>query len=264
MATFGAGNGAIDDTNDATMAVTLTGVTAGDLIVGVAKWEGTNVATLNSVSDGTTSMTLDALGTLNHANNDLNSRMFYLLSSVASGSLTYTMTLSASRPFKQLAVARFTYTGTASRNAANQTTVTAPGAPWTVVSGNISPSGTELVVCGFWGNYFTNTPSNHLINGVAEDGIFGTANGTQGWYRLLSTGFTNGQATLDEGAGIDANGHIIAFAITSGGQPTMRRWGGVPFVGGQGVNQSSRHGSGRMWARRDSGVIVPRWLKEAA
>ncbi len=43
----------------------------------------------------------------------------------------------------------------------------------------------------------------------------------------------------------------------STGQPTMRRWGGVPFVGGQGIGGKS---SGRMWGRTRDGLVVPRRL----
>lgn len=51
-------------------------------------------------------------------------------------------------------------------------------------------------------------------------------------------------------------------AAAAGGQPTMRRWGGVPHMaGGQQVNHG---GSGRMWGRRRSGLIVPQRFREAA
>lgn len=53
----------------------------------------------------------------------------------------------------------------------------------------------------------------------------------------------------------------IAPAAAAGGQPTMRRWGGVPHMGGQ---SSGRHGSGRMWGRTRSGLMVPRRFQEAA
>ena len=45
------------------------------------------------------------------------------------------------------------------------------------------------------------------------------------------------------------------------GQPTMRRWGGVPYMGGQGIGNK---GKGRMWGKTRSGVIVPKRYTEAA
>lgn len=214
MATFTAGNGAKEDSGaDATIAVALDiGTGTKRLVVGVVKWEGAS-SSLSSVSNGTTTATLDPLGSLNHSNNDLNGCMFYWLDSAESGSLTFTATLSGNRAFKQIAVGAFNYSGTATRNTGVQTASTGN----TVASGLYSPSGSELVVIGFWGNYTTQTPIDHMINSVVEDGIFGNTDGTQGWYRLLSSGFTNGQATCDQQTSIDYLGFGVAFAITAGG-----------------------------------------------
>lgn len=55
----------------------------------------------------------------------------------------------------------------------------------------------------------------------------------------------------------------VAGGAPAGGQPTMRRWGATPFVGGQGVNSAGGH-SGRMWGRRQSGLVVPERFREAA
>jgi len=67
----------------------------------------------------------------------------------------------------------------------------------------------------------------------------------------------------------DANGvlalisHVLVLdaAPTSTSQPILRRWGGVPHVGGPGIGTK---GDGRMWGRRRSGIIVPRRFKEVA
>lgn len=214
MATFYAGGGAKEDAGtDATVAVTVDiGTTAKRLVVGVVKWEGSG-GSLSSVSNGTTNATIDTLGSLNHSNNDLNGCMFYWLDSAESGSLTFTATLSGNRSFKQIAVGCFNYTGTASRNTGVQTA----GTGNTVSSGAFSPSGSELVVIGYWGNYTTQTPITHQINSVADDGVFGNTDGTQGWYRLLGTGFTAGTATCDQQTNVDYLGFGVAFAITAGG-----------------------------------------------
>jgi hypothetical protein len=57
---------------------------------------------------------------------------------------------------------------------------------------------------------------------------------------------------------------IASFKATAAaaGQPTMRRWGGVPHLGGG--SGGGRHGSGRMWGRTRSGIYVPNHLREAA
>lgn len=46
-------------------------------------------------------------------------------------------------------------------------------------------------------------------------------------------------------------------AAAATGHPTMRRWGGVPYLGGQGIGQKGG-GRGRMWGQHRSGLIVPR------
>src|SRR4029079_15460520 len=56
---------------------------------------------------------------------------------------------------------------------------------------------------------------------------------------------------------------IASFkAAATAGQPTTRRWGGVPFMGGQGVAGKGWGGSGggRMWGRTRTGLIVPNRL----
>lgn len=50
---------------------------------------------------------------------------------------------------------------------------------------------------------------------------------------------------------------LVNFQETAaaGGQPTMRRWGGTEFMGGQGIGNK---GKGRMWGRSTVGLYVPR------
>lgn len=64
----------------------------------------------------------------------------------------------------------------------------------------------------------------------------------------------------------DASGRLDSWegGDFGGGQPLLRRFGGTPFVGGQGVNAGARPGSGRMWGRTRSGLVVPQRFQEAA
>lgn len=58
---------------------------------------------------------------------------------------------------------------------------------------------------------------------------------------------------------------IVSFkaAVVAAGQPTMRRWAGVPHMGGRSLG--SRHGkSGRSFGRTNSGLYVPNHLREVA
>lgn len=54
----------------------------------------------------------------------------------------------------------------------------------------------------------------------------------------------------------------LVFKVEAGaasGQPTFRRFGGVPFMGG-----GTQPGSHKMWGRSREGLSIPRWLAEAA
>lgn len=50
--------------------------------------------------------------------------------------------------------------------------------------------------------------------------------------------------------------------VAGGGQPTMKRWGGVPHVGGR--KRFASGGSGGAWGRSKAGVWIPNHLRKAA
>ena len=93
--TFGQSQGVSSDASGTTLAVQLTGVTPGSLIVAYVKWEGTAAGTV-TLSDGVSTFTADTLNSA--ANSDLHGRFYYLLASSASGTVTYTATWSAAKP----------------------------------------------------------------------------------------------------------------------------------------------------------------------
>ena len=192
-----------------TIAVTQAGVTAGNAKVCWVKHEG--AATTITISDGTTSFTADALGVQHHSNNDLHGEMLYLLSSVASGSVTYTATFGAARVFRSIMCWEYSYTGTLAYDTSqfNQGNSTA------VASGSITTtSSDELIVAGY-GEYSANTLSSMQINGVAADHThqFASPNFTGTWDRVVSAPFT-GQATATlSGSAAAWLGHVIALKI---------------------------------------------------
>lgn len=97
------------------------------------------------------------------------------------------------------------------------------------------------------------------------------------------TGYINGVSTITTTDGTYTSGTSGLHANTQGlgtfeyysaffaydeavstGQPTMRRWGGTPYLGGgQGIGQKGG-GGGRAWGRRKSGIFVPQRFQEAA
>src|SRR5262249_43577983 len=91
------------DTNSASgggLPATVSNVAVGDLIVVMVKFESTT--TTCTMSDGTSTLTQSSVGVQNNpgANGEPHLVVFYLLSSVASGTVTYTPTLGANKTWR--------------------------------------------------------------------------------------------------------------------------------------------------------------------
>lgn len=181
--------------NAATQTVQLTGVTAGNLIIVGGKAEGINGTTVTGISDGTTALTVS--GPTDHANNDLRWVFGYLLSSVVSGTVTYTITHSAATPaFFWTFAYEFSGGGTLAFDAANGTA--SVGMTANVNSGNITTGAAVAVAVGSYGHYSGGTLTAIQIGGVNKDGCEPTTPGASEsamWYRILSSVMTNGAAT---------------------------------------------------------------------
>jgi hypothetical protein len=211
------------DASATTIAVTRTGVTAGNLILLWVKHEG--ATTTITASDGTTSLTQGPSGLVTHANGDLEGAVFYLPSSVASGSVTYTATFGATRSFRQIMMMEFSGSGTKSTDGNNEAT----GASTSIASGTITTTGTDVVVVGTYGNYSGGTTSSEQIGGVAAGGRVGTESSM--WYRILTATMTSGQATGTKGGADPWISQILAVKFTAGisipvltSKRTMRGW----------------------------------------
>ncbi len=200
---------------------TTLNIAAGDLLVAWVKYEGgaaTTVAVASVSGSPANAFTVNAGDTVAHGNNDLHTAFGYVLNASADASCTLRLTLGAARVYRALQVYQFrpdggeTWTRNAGAIAASSSNSTAPS------SGNFSPTGSDLVVVGGYGDYSGSTFSVPLINSVAADGqLTGEQTLTASWYRILTTGFTNGTAscTLSGSAAWTCGG--IAFASASGG-----------------------------------------------
>jgi hypothetical protein len=211
-------NSAQEDTSDTSMAVTLAGVGAGNLIVLWAKYETdvNNDATV-SASDGTSSFVARAV---NHHNtlNDLHGVFLYLLVG-NSGSRTYTVTWSEAVAFKWLHVREFSYTGTLSFDVDN---VTAEGASGTnPASGTITTTGTDEVAIGGVSHYQATTFTSPLIGGSAAASLIGSGTSTGSFHRILTATMTNGAAAATTDTGLEWVSSIISFMTGAGGGTTL-------------------------------------------
>ncbi len=138
----------------------------------------------------------------------------------------------------------------------------------TVQPGSITPSEDGCLVmvgCGVFSTAVATIASPYTTpSGLGLAGAGGSSWGGTFAYNIQTTATaTNPVCTSGNTDSIVAV--IASFKSAGGGggggadQPTMRRWGGVPFMGGQGVGNAGS-GSGRMWGRTRDGLIVPRRL----
>ncbi len=187
--------------------VSLTGVSAGSLIVVWVKWEGPTSGSI-TVSDGTSNLTVGTL--VEHSNGDLQGQFAYLLSA-NSGDKTYTVTFPTGAVYKRIRIAEYSYSGTISLDAQN----IGSGSGLTPTSGNITTTGTDEIVLGGYGEYTNTAPSAPLINGVAATFITGGVNAKM-WYGLVNATFTgNASVTINISSAWIAN--VIAFKVDSQG-----------------------------------------------
>lgn len=184
-----------------TITAQLTGVSAGSAIVVWVKHEGVDSVTI-SVSDGTSSFSSRPIK--HHTVADiLTGQFFYLLSSVASGTVTYTATFSAGVPYRSIGVYELSHGATAvfdtsSENATDIST----GSP-NITSGVASTSVATAVAFGSYGESSTSSLSSPLINGAAADHTQNVSTYGRMWMGVLSATFTDGAAT----ASMSTNGN---------------------------------------------------------
>jgi len=194
------------------IAVAVTNVQAGDLVVIFAKWEST-VGT-PSMSDGTSSLTLDPDGVKSHDSGDPKTAMFYLLSSVASGTVTYTLTYGATQTWRDLIAMVYRPSG---GTVEFKDSVTGSGIDTSASSGNITTSTKTGVAFAGYGENGT-PPSNLAINGAAPDQTryVAVVCNTVLFSKGYTVGYT-GAATLTLDWENRYNLALIAFEITDAG-----------------------------------------------
>lgn len=209
-----------DSTGATSMGCTLAGVSVGDLIVVFAKWEG-GAGVSSSCSDGTS--TLTAVTEVDHASGDPRTQVFYLLSSVASGSVTYTVSYGASRTWRDIVVYAVTPPAGSPALALDGTIVNDNGTSTALKSKSIVTSKMNGVAFGTYGA-FGATIAPVAIGGIRADeyrtatgtGSGGTATASAMWMRQYDLPFI-GPATGTLNASNRWVSTIIAFAQGAAG-----------------------------------------------
>ena len=211
-------NSALDDAAATTIAVTLTGVASGSLIVVFVGHSSSGSTT--GVNDGSayTQAGSQATDVINSQASDA----WYFINH-ASGNPTITATFSSSIQYRRIRVAEYSGIATTGAfDAANQNYQANPGTGTdAIVSGNITTAEVdELIV-----SWTQNTGDGST---VASPGTGFTGRGTGVYQDRLedkhqaTTGTTNG--TFTQGVDIARTTHVVAFKQVAGGAATNTGW----------------------------------------
>lgn len=182
-------------------SVTLTGVTAGNLIVVV--YLQTNAETDLTCSDGTSSLTAVTPG-----NGTYVSVQFFYLLSANGGNMTYTIA-NESGSGTYTAAYEFSYTGTIGYDTENHNLGDGEGS---ITTGNITTGGDTAVVIAAANTYAGGDITSQQIAGNAATAIIDSPVGNVSiWYRIGAV--SNGQATATDPDAGYWGAQIVSFKV---------------------------------------------------
>jgi len=205
-----------------TTTVQLTGVTAGDLICIWFKHEGS--PTTYSCADSGATDDFSVATRTDHTNSDLSGGFFYLLSATVTGTVTYTVTTGAGKSWREIVAVRV---GVDSGEVVTLSAqATGQGQGTSLNSDTISPPAGDVIVFGGYGNYSAQTTGSDQIDSVASDSQE-TATYTTAWWRVITAGFTAGDASATISSSADWICNIIAFESAASGGYTLTADGGT-------------------------------------
>lgn len=196
-----------------TIAVTMTGVTAGNHLVAFAGWTDPSTVTA-SVSDG--SAFTQTAAKVNLAASNQSSQVFYR-ENVGSGSHTITATLSLTEPFRRLRVLEVS--GLATASSLDQGTGAAQGAPGTGANGvssgasSATTNATDFVL-GFSQDVTENDPGTGTMTAGTGYTISGTSITMSAESKSVAA--TGAQtATFTQSVNNARTTHVVAFKEAS-------------------------------------------------
>lgn len=188
-----------------TITVALAGVHAGDLVVVGTSHEGTGT-TITALS-GATSLTQAPCGTIDNpgSSGEPHATLFYVLSSLESGTVTYTAQFSGSRPWSSIAVIAWTPSASAALDgnasgSSGSTGTTATSGNYSTTAGTID--GLSVAYYAEYGSALTSPKVNSVAadhiqcSGTCSGGSAGTGGGRyEEWSLAYTTGFATAAAT---------------------------------------------------------------------
>jgi len=184
-------NTAYNGGSSTTITVNATSVQAGDLVV---LWACNYAGTTMTVSDGTSSLT--GL-TVTSSGANLTGQFFYLTSSVATGTVTYTVTYGVASTARAANV--YVFRPSASCSFDTQASLSQAASGTAVTTNSITTgSGTVLTFAAQYNENAVNS-SAETINSVTADGAIRTAVAST-WYRATTSTYTGGGAATLAGS----------------------------------------------------------------
>lgn len=213
--TWHAENADSEDASDTSVTLSLT-VSAGDLVVVMMKWEGADTTITGDIGGEALTEWANAGNPHIRLTNEPWCTCLYKINTALTGSQTITLTLGAARGFKEYCA--MSYTPTAGTVSTNGTPNSGLGTSTSPASGNITTTGSDMVIFGFNAGYGSQL-SSPLINGNAAEEAVEPATASrdsQLWARRESAGFTGQAAATLAGSARWACG-VIAFNIAAAG-----------------------------------------------
>lgn len=197
--TFGAGED--NGVDSGALAVTLTGVSVGDLIVVGSAWEhatSTFAAVVESGGSGSASTWDNSLPENKHdTGGEPACKMFYTLSSQKSGSVTYTLTPTNTPSFSRIFVARVSKS--AGSFVLDASDVDNEGSGTAIATGALSSTGSAsgTIAFGFCKGFTGINFSSPLIGGAAATITSTAQSDTVMWYRIGTVSSGTAAITAD-------------------------------------------------------------------
>lgn len=218
-------NFSFNDATSLSISVTLTGVSAGSLLVVWICWEnygnGSSDISISSVSDGTNSFTIGSQNLRGDGSSGEPCGHFAWLLSADSGDITIDVTMASS--VTHLFAAAFEFAPGSSETVSKVAEdATAEGSDANPTSGAISASTGDAVIAGtqFWTN--SGSWTGWDIGGLTADGHEESADSLDdyatAWCKILSSSLSSDDAeVIRDGGSSDWVCSIIAFEAAAGG-----------------------------------------------
>ncbi len=218
------------------IASSATSATAGNLLVALLQFAANTFSTFADTAGNT--WTQAGTEVVNGTNR---CRIYYAWNCLGHASNVYTTTYSGTTSYRVQVVHQFSGVETASDPLDDQDSATGTSASPATPSLTVSAASDVIVALIL-------AASNSNVAGTGYTGVAFAATGDatnyfMDEYHIVTASEAATSSCTSSAWYIKAAAFMVASGAASG-HPTMRRWGGTPYMGGQGIGQK---GAGRGW-----------------